>query len=126
MFRQIGKEKYKEIIYQRELKVAKPGHGVQKIIKCTVESHGFDGFLGLCEGHSMLSQIYLDTERAGLLARDLVSLEIFLERTIRESSETTATQALEAWKKEKAAVVSVGISSTSCASSLTESIVSYP
>ena len=43
------RQTWKEILYVRELKA--PQKGVVKVVKVAVETHGYEGYVGLCEGH---------------------------------------------------------------------------
>ena len=51
-YRDNGKKYWKEIPYSRKL--SRPQEGVVKVVKVTIASHGFDGYLGLCVGHTAL------------------------------------------------------------------------
>ena len=53
-FRDVGRRHYKEIILERKPKAGVKYEGIYDFKKVTVASHGFNGWLGICMGHSTI------------------------------------------------------------------------
>jgi hypothetical protein len=119
LLRHIGRDKYMEVIYNRYMKT--PMKGVVKVIKVTKMSHGFDGYLGLCDGHPGL--LVLDKTVITPKRTPALTLHEYLVEKVKSGSVKTTAEHLEEWEKEqgnKNMVVSVSVQD-STASPLTDS-----
>lgn len=119
--RSIGRDVFKEVIYQRLL--GKPMQGVVKVIKVTKESHGFNGFLGLCVGNDLLAQIVLTTKPLALPQPEGSIME-YLQKLTKAGSTMTPQDILAVWEKtnspeKPAAAVSVNGEDNTTVSTLT-------
>ena len=98
--REIGRTVHHEVIYIRVLKEQKRKGGVLSIIKVNVESHGYGGYLGLCEGHPQLLQMSRNQPPA---REDTIqaSLIPYLEKLAKDGSKMTAEDILAVWTKRR-------------------------
>jgi hypothetical protein len=121
--REIGVVVHNELCYNKKLKPEDLRKGVVRTKKVTVASHGFDGSLGLCVGHPLLTQMAIEAEKA----QPVSTFEDFAKQKAAEAGGATMTlqQLLEEWnetnpKPEKLKEVSVGTNdNNSCTSSIT-------
>ena len=120
----MGRKLHKEVLHERWLKEKKPHQGVVKVIKVTAESHGFNGFIGLCVGHKDLVRDVLESSAITKSELPLDLKKLDLETFIRDrmSTNNTIAAVMDEWEKLKNkenVVVSLG-SSPSVDSPLTE------
>lgn len=100
--RKIGMELFGEVIYMRYLSESLPNgrpgkraKGILDMIKTTVQSHGFAGWLGLCLGHPLLTQKVVEIAKAS----SMLSLEAFMEKASQEDSGKSVADLLGEWRK---------------------------
>ena len=97
--RQIGRDIHKEVIYLRLLKNKKLAFGVVRVEKVTIESHGFNGYLGFCEGHPQLTLMAIRNEKQLPQLAEEATLESFMREQSAKSSDMTVSELLEMWNK---------------------------
>ena len=87
--RDAGRKEKKEIIYERWLSKKQPQDGVAKVIKTTTESHGFNGYIGLVNGHpdlikgalassTLANKALNESKKNGTFDLDNLDLETFI------------------------------------------------
>ena len=124
--RSIGRDTHKEVIYNRCLK--RPMKGVLNVMKVTVNSHGYDGYLGRCANHPSLVKEHLANNRAAtdLWTTEELSLQQFLEAKAQQGPIMDIMEVLQEWnttdKRPKEISVSSTSSTSSTASPLTQSV----
>lgn len=124
IFRTSGLDRHNEVIYKRFLD--KPMKGVKKVVKVTETSHGYDGYLGLGEGHPALKLAHENPtpKEEESDKTQTSSLMAFLKKEAEKGSAMTAGEILAVWTKDDAppsqsVTVSTGSESPS-ASSVTD------
>ena len=124
--RSTGWDAHSEVIYNRFLK--RPMKGVINVIKVTVPSHGYDGYLGRCANHPGLVKEQVENEQAAtnLKTTEELSLQHFLEAKRKQGVITDFMAVLQEWhttdKRPKEISVSSTSSTSSTASPLTQSV----
>ena len=91
----IGRNDHKEVIYQRQL--VKPMEGVVQVIKVTTQSHGYDGYMGICVGHPNMLAIQNVKAAEKVSQRSLLE---FLEEKAKQGSDMSASDILAVWTKQ--------------------------
>ena len=120
--RQIGRDIHREVIYLQLLKNKKLAVGVVLVEKVTIQSHGFNGYLGFCEGHVCLTKMAIYNEKRLPQQSEEVTLESFLKEQSAKSSNMTVSEVLEMWNKQQKRPTEVTLASDgTCASSITAS-----
>jgi hypothetical protein len=106
-----GRDHYQEVVYMRHL--TKPMEGVVDVVKVTVASHGYNGWLGLCVGHlQLLEKKVMPSPEFEVPGNGLLQ---YLQDMVKSGSTKTTAELLEDWqvkRKQKEMVVSVSTSST--------------
>jgi hypothetical protein len=118
--REIGVIVHHELCYNKNLKPEDLRRGVVRTEKVTVASHGFDGFLGLCVGHPLLTQMAIEAEKA----QPVSTFEDFANQKVAEAGGATMTlqQLLEEWNENNPKPKEVSVATNdnnSCTSSIT-------
>ena len=85
-----------QVLHQRKLD--KPMEGVLAVIKVTKESHGFDGHLGLGEGHPELPEI----DEASSAPKEGELLHCYLTRMMQKGTNKTTAELLDGWNSSHA------------------------
>lgn len=123
LIRAKGRDAKFEVVYNRCLK--KPMKGVVDVKKVSVSSHGYDGWLGRCEGHPDLikDQIREQQASANLKTIEERSLEQFLEGKAQEGGTMDIAALLQEWHATDKKPREISVSSTSSTDSpLTQSV----
>jgi hypothetical protein len=107
---------HNEVIYERNLK--RPHAGVVEVVKVTVATHGFDGFLGICAGHPSQIQHAQPMPPPGQDGdpRSIAdTLLTYLQKRANENCSMTAGNILADWTRmqQPASEVSVATPSSS-------------
>ena len=98
-FRQIGFDLYHEVIYKRNMLVNR-NQGVVQVVKVTKESHGYNGYLGLCVGHpSLLDKQTLTPKQPNVSGQN--DLLQYIADEAQKGSSMTASDILAAWTKRQ-------------------------
>jgi hypothetical protein len=123
LIRATGRDSKMEVVYNRLLKT--PMKGVLKVIEARKETHGYDGWLGLCAGHPDLLKEQIEAQQAAakLKTSEERSLEQFLEAKAQEGGTTDITALLQEWHATDKKPREISVSSTSSTDSpLTQSV----
>ena len=105
----------KEIIYTRRLQ-AKILQGVVQVVKVTLTSHGYDGYLGLCVGHPSL----MESTIASSKLTEEISFMQYMMRQAKQGCTMTAQELMDSWKEASPTPAEVSITTdASTASTLT-------
>ncbi len=127
LIRATGRDAKMEVIYNRKL--TSPMKGVVDVIKVSVSTHGYDGWLGRCINHPDLLKDQIEAHQAAAALQTIEerSLEQFLQGKAQEGGTINITALLQEWhatdKRPREISVSDS-SSTSTASRLTQSVSS--
>ena len=115
--RSTGRDAHLEVIYNRSLK--SPMRGVVSVIKVTVQSHGFDGYLGRCANHPGLVKEQVENERtaANLKTKEELSLQHFLEAKAQQGGTMDIIALLQEWNTADKRPMEISVSTTSLTSS---------
>jgi hypothetical protein len=123
LIRATGRDAKLEVVYNRKLK--SPMKGVVDVIKVTVHTHGYDGWLGRCTGHPDLLKDQIEAQQAAAKLKTIEerSLEQFLEAKAQEGGTMDITALLQEWHATDKKPREISVSSTSSTDSpLTHSV----
>lgn len=110
--REIAMRYHGEVPYKRNIKPERIKSGILRLEKVTQQSHGFDGYLGLCEGNKWLMQLEMEAAKAQPVEKPTQHcIYRFMEQALKEKGDKSVRDVMEEWKKlnpEIPTVVSVG------------------
>jgi hypothetical protein len=99
LLRHTGKSTHCEVLYARKLR--KPMKGVRDVVPVTKETHGFNGYIGYCDGHSRYATEQIVVPNAIVPDTTASSLLKCLNELVQMGSQFSASEILDHWKKEQ-------------------------
>ena len=122
--RDIGMRYHKEVIYQRSIRADRLKKGVLLVEKVTVASHGFDGYIGFCQGHEWLIKKGIQAARDQPSYQTSSDMLSFFQQAAAHGM--SATAAMEEWQEKNRTTPSVVSVQTSGDNSTVSTITSPP
>ena len=95
-FRRVVREQQNERLYHRNVGTSKEIKAVQRV---TVKSHGFNGWLGLCEGHPDLEKVLKQQKKEEAPVMKQTDMRTWFDGVMAEGEVTSREQLLEALQK---------------------------